>query len=551
MGPNAVWNVRQTTANPNSRLYSLAVDTGSKIDLRDSTPNFSTLTIETLSGTGSTFFVDTDIQADKSDQISIGTGSGTHKVHVQPTGVEPSREAMDTFIVQEKTGDAAFSLANTGGRVEAGVYFYDLATRANTAVATTTEWYLKRAPIPTPPTEPVEPADPVPDPTPPTPEKPVKPAPDPDPVPPTPPTDPVEPTPPAPVEPAPVEPAPHPAPTPPAEPLHPTEPEPTPPTPMHPSPLPDRTEPLTPTAETVLGLSGMAASYSMWYGQLSDLRERLGEIRYGNGKDGFWTRGFIQKHRLNGLGGIDFSQNMYGGSLGYDHLYESGADNKWLLGFRAQMTRADQTVRGHYSGTGDNDSYGFAGYATWQNTDDWYADGVITWDWYDQDLKTKMLDGTPVKGTYKNYGAGLSFETGKMIRFDNNSFIEPQVQLSYYWLKGNSFTMSNGMETKQHHAESLTARAGVVVGKKWTYEDGHFIQPYIKAGVNHEFLGDQKAVVNGTSFTGALSGTRVYYGAGVDWKVSDSVRLYGEFEREEGHHLSQPWSVSAGLRYEF
>ena len=55
---------------------------------------------------------------------------------------------MDSFIIQKESEDATFTLANAGGKVEAGLYFYDLATRANAGVPTTTEWYLKRvAPI--------------------------------------------------------------------------------------------------------------------------------------------------------------------------------------------------------------------------------------------------------------------------------------------------------------------------------------------------------------------------------------------------------------------
>ena len=75
--------------------------------------------------------------------------------------------------------------------------------------------------------------------------------------------------------------------------------------------------------------------------------------------------------------------------------------------------------------------------------------------------------------------------------------------------------------------------------------------PTSKAGVNHEFLGKQRAEVNGVEFSGDLRGTRAYYGAGADWQATDAVRLYAEFEREDGHRLSTPWSVSAGLRYEF
>ena len=289
----------------------------------------------------------------------------------------------------------------------------------------------------------------------------------------------------------------------------------------------------------------------MWTAQLSDLRERLGEIRYGNDKDGFWGRGFAEKDKLRGLGGIDFSQTLYGGSLGYDRLVTQNANNKWLFGFRAQVSRADQKTRGTYSATGDNNAYGFAGYATWQHSEGWYGDFVATWDWYDQDMRTTMLNGIPVTGSYKNYGGGTSMEFGKTIRFGENAFIEPQAQLSYFWLKGKDYSTSNGMVIKNQDTQSLTGRAGLVIGKKWTYGEDVYVQPYLKAGVNHEFLSNQKATINGERFTGDLRGTRAYYGAGVDWQMKENLRLYGEVEREDGHAVSKPWSVSAGLRYSF
>lgn len=38
----------------------------------------------------------------------------------------------------------------------------------------------------------------------------------------------------------------------------------------------------------------------MWYGQLTDLRKRLGEVRYGT-QTGLWVRGFAVNHALMDL----------------------------------------------------------------------------------------------------------------------------------------------------------------------------------------------------------------------------------------------------------
>lgn len=461
------WNVVR-----DSSLSSLNFGSNStaRIDLGADGGSMDTiLTVDNLSGSGGTFHMDTDIEGDLTDQIIIGQGTGSHGVYVNPTGAEPSREAMDSFIVRQERGNATFSLANKNGKVEHGIYFYELASRHGTTVAARsasllgtedsglTEWYLRRAPG----------------------------------------------------------------------------------------------DEKSPTGETVLGLSGMASAYAMYMGQLSDLRERLGEIRYGNGTDGLWVRGFTQENRLSGLAGIDFSQNFYGTSFGYDHLVEQNENNKWLFGMRGQLTKADQRIDGLHDGSGDSRSYGLAAYATWQHSDGWYADTVLSWDWYDQNLKTRMMDGTRVHASYNTFAGGISQEFGRLFRFDNGLFVEPQLQLSWYWMKGTDFTTSNGMDVDQDDMYALTGRAGLVLGKKWDFDEERYFQPYIKGGVNHEFAGDQKVLVNGIEFTDDLRGTRGYYGAGFDLQFTRNARLYAEFEREDGCKASTPWSVSAGLRVEF
>ena len=453
---DARWNM-----TGNSTLSGLSLNGNGTVDLTygrtGSATHARTLTLDTLGGNGGIFVVDSSINGDTDKIVITDAATGDHKLDVKASGGEPSQAAMSSFIVRQQQGDGTFSLANEGGKVDTGLYLYELADRNTTDDPGGREWYLRRS----------------------------------------------------------------------------------------------GGGEKSPTGETVLGLSGMASAYAMYMGQLSDLRERLGEIRHGNGKDGLWVRGFTQENKLSGLGGIDFSQNFYGTSFGYDHLVEQDENNKCLFGVRGQLTKADQRIDGLHDGSGDSRSYGVAAYATWQHGDGWYADTVLSWDWYDQDLKTRMLDGTRVHGSYNTYGGGISQELGRMFRFDNGFFVEPQLQLSWYWMKGADFTTSNGMRVDQDDMYALTGRAGLVLGKKWDFDEERYFQPYIKGGVNHEFAGDQKVLVNGIEFTDDLRGTRGYYGAGFDLQFARNARLYAEFEREDGRKASTPWSVSAGLRVEF
>lgn len=446
-----------------NHITQLAIDTDATINMAAS-KDWQGLVIEDkLSGSG-IFIVKTDIKNDKTDQIIIDKGTGTHQIEVMPTGTGADREAMDSFIVQQHDGDASFSLANKGGKVEQGLYFYELADRTGSDGQ---EWYLQRAS--------------------------------------------------------------------------------------------SGIAPETPTGKAEASLSGLAGHYAMWYGQLTDLRKRLGEVRYGT-QTGLWVRGFADKSRLDGLAGSSFTQNLYGGSIGYDTLLSGNSDSMWIVGMQLRGARADQHVDSSWGGHGDLSSVGGGLYSTWVHDAGWYVDAAASIDWYEHEIRTTMLDGTRVNDDRSSCGLGASLEVGRKIDFAFSNegrdhwFVEPQAQLSYFWVKGGDFTASNGMKIDQKDMDSLTGRAGFVLGKKFALEGGdgsRYIQPYVKAGVNHEFLGEQEARLNGVRMISELEGTRGYYGAGVDWQATDALRLYMQAEREEGEHFTREFNVSAGLKWSF
>ena len=321
----------------------------------------------------------------------------------------------------------------------------------------------------------------------------------------------------------------------------------------------DPTPPLSPTGETEAALSALAGHYAMWYGQLTDLRKHLGEVRYGT-QTGLWARGFTDKSRLDGFGGTSFTQSMFGGSIGYDALASASEASSWIVGMQLRSARAHQSVDGHWGGHGDLTSVGGGLYSTWGHADGWYVYAVGTMDWYNHKIRTSMLDGTKVHDDRSSYGLGASLEVGRKLDFAFSNegrdhwILEPQLQLSYFWVKGGDFHASNGMKIEQKDMDSLTGRAGFVLGKKFSLEGGNgerYVQPYVKAGVNHEFLGEQVASINGERMTSDLDGTRVYYGAGMDWQALDSLRLYMQAEHEHGEHFTREYNISCGLKWEF
>ena len=461
----ALKNAAKWSMTNDSTLSTLTMD-GGIVELAHTSgtrASHRTLIADNLSGAGGIFKVNTDIKNDQTDQIIIGKGSGAHQILVIPTGTGANTEEMNSFIVQQRAGDASFSLANKDGKVEQGLYFYELAERMG---SNGQEWYLKRAS--------------------------------------------------------------------------------------------SNIAPETPTGETEAALSGLAGHYAMWYSQLTDLRKRLGEMHDGT-QTGLWVRGFADKFRLKGLADSGFNQNLYGGSVGYDLLAAANEDYTWIVGAQFRSAHANQHTNGRWDGRGDVTSVGGGLYSTWVHSKGWYVDLVATMDWYDHTIQANMSDGTGVNDDRSSYGIGASLEAGRKVNFGfsnenrNYWFLEPQFEVSYFWLKGGNFTTSNGMKIDQEDMDSLTTRAGFVLGKKFTLNRNgvHFIQPYVKAGFNYEFMGEQEARLNDVRLSSDLKGARGYYGLGVDWQASDNLRLYMQAEREHGEDFTREYNISGGLKWKF
>ncbi len=478
----ARWNMTD-----NSRVNLLTLNGQAVVDLTygkpRSTADYRVLEVEQLNGNDGIFIVNTDIAAEKTDQVVIEKGHGQHQVYVIPSGAEPSREIMDTFIVKQSKGDAQFVLGNEGHKVEHGLYFYEMAQR--TTSDDESEWYLVRSNLVNP--DPEDPDVPI----------------DPD------------------------------------IPSIPQQPE-------------------TPTGVTEAALSSLAGQYAMWNGQLTDLRRRLGDVHDGE-QTGVWMRGFFDNSELDGFGSSGFSQRTYGGSLGYDTTVFENSNYRWLLGFQIRGAHAKQSVKGRWDGSGHISSYGLGAYSTWLHNNGAYLDAVVTADWYDQTISATMLDGSKVSDSHSSLGLGASVETGIKYRLGitndelNYWFIEPQVQLSYFWINGGDYVTSNDMSIDQGDLDSLTLRGGCVLGHKFSFsrDARKWIEPYVKAGVAHEFLGDQIITLNGLRMSTDYEDTHVYFGLGLDWQATENMRIYVQAERENGTHYERNYNVSAGMKLIF
>ena len=312
-------------------------------------------------------------------------------------------------------------------------------------------------------------------------------------------------------------------------------------------PVPDG---LSRTGQTVLSVVSSGASVVQYLSSLADLRERTGEIRRGS-SDGAYVLGRYEKGRFDPYAGVHSKLRYTTVSLGTDKKI----DPNWIVGAQVGFTDGDVRVKGG-AGKTDIHSIGGKAYLTWFD-ENAYVDTVLTFNRHKQKIRAHLMEGTSVHAPYHNLGFGISSEGG--IRFNflknqdgSNWFIEPQVQLSYYRLLGEDLSFSHGMKVKIDDSDSLNMRLGLTAGRSFNRPDGQNVgNLYVKAGVNHDFLGKTKIRMNEFDFKTRSLGTRFYFGVGGELVIGNQWKAFAQIGGEHGNRLNVDLSCKAGIKYSF
>jgi outer membrane autotransporter protein len=308
---------------------------------------------------------------------------------------------------------------------------------------------------------------------------------------------------------------------------------------------PSRPTTVTPGARSVLALFNTAPT--VWYGELTSLRSRMGELRFNGGKAGGWVRTYGNKYNISDASGVGYQQNQQGVSLGADAPLPIG-DGQWLVGVLAGYSKSDLNLDRGTSGTVKSTYVG--AYTTWLDQDSgYYFDGVLKANRFRNDSKVSMSDGARAKGDYTTQGVGASLEFGRHIKLDDGYFVEPFAQLSGVVIGGRDYGLNNGMQAEGDRTRSLLGKVGVTTGRNFALDNGSVVQPYLRVAAAQEFAKKNEVQVNNNVFNNDLSGSRGELGAGVAVAMSDSLQLHADFDYSNGENIEQPFGANVGVRY--
>ncbi|QLG93040.1 autotransporter outer membrane beta-barrel domain-containing protein [Pseudomonas yamanorum] len=311
---------------------------------------------------------------------------------------------------------------------------------------------------------------------------------------------------------------------------------------------PNRRETST-SAHSVLALFNSAPT--VWYGEMTNLRTRMGELRFSDGKEnGLWMRTYGNKFNVSSnKNGAGYSQTQRGFTLGADAPL-SGGDGQWLAGVMVGHSSSDLSLTRGSSGTVN--SYYLGGYATWLDDESgMYFDGVLKLNRLHNDVDVTMSDGKRTKGNYTQNAVGASAEVGRHIKLDDDYFVEPYSQLTAVITQAQSYELDNGLQAKGDRSASVVGKVGVTAGKNIQLDSGSVLQPYLRTALAHEFNHSNKVKINDQSFNNDVFGSRVEVAAGMAVSMSKNLKLHADFEHSKGKTVDQPWGVNVGLRYDF
>lgn len=289
------------------------------------------------------------------------------------------------------------------------------------------------------------------------------------------------------------------------------------------------------------------AGFALWRDD-DTLLKRLGELRFTNDEGGAWAR--VIGKKLEDKCSLGFNTHAKTVQVGYDRkdVQEDGSGT-WRKGIALGHTWADTSFR---SGKGKNNYTDLTLYATNIRKHDHYWDLVARIGYIDSEYDTAYGD----HGEFDNWAGSLSAEYGRKKKFnEDNWFIEPQAQLTYSYMWGDTYTTRNGAKVVQSNADSLVGRAGFVISKEIESERKYPHRYYAKAFIMHEFLdgGDNNIYFGSDRLYGGSDFKDTWYVAGVGANVDmgNSCTFYFDAERNFKAHVKMPYRIEAGFRWEF
>ncbi|QEE11847.1 BafA family autotransporter [Bartonella krasnovii] len=261
-----------------------------------------------------------------------------------------------------------------------------------------------------------------------------------------------------------------------------------------------------------------------------------------------WTYGIKSRERI-ATGHTHFKLGQTGLVFGADQLNELRHGELYIGGFGSYDQARVSHARG---GRSDLSSYSIGTYATYFDHRGWYMDGVLKYNYYQDNLKAISTNGLAIQSHYNQWAIGGSFEIGCYFEPAQNTWMQPYIKLTGLQVEGKKIKLSNGMTGDLSPLISFRSEVGLTAGHEFFVNSETSLTAYIMAAWLRENINNNHAIINNQhKFITDLSGSAGKLGIGLNSLVNDNLTLYAEAYYLKGHKIKNALQGILGLRYSF
>ena len=287
-----------------------------------------------------------------------------------------------------------------------------------------------------------------------------------------------------------------------------------------------------------------AMSLVAWRNEITTLNDRMSTLRTSPSTLGVWAR-------------------YNGGEYQYDdrnlknqfNTIEVGADAKvadnWIVGASFSYTKGDGDLD---QGETESDTYSGALYALWTHEKGSFVDLIMKAGRIENDFDFYNLAGGNFdNGSLDQTGFIVGIETGHRFTLPMNTFIEPQLQLTYSRLSSVSET-TGARHIELEASDSMVGRIGVMAGIQCPNDRG---SAYVKVSALRDFRGDIDGTYSAVGGAGSyrlsqeLDQNWFEYAIGGNFKLSDNAFLFADVAKSAGGDIDLDWRANVGAKLFF
>ncbi|HAM3596342.1 TPA: autotransporter outer membrane beta-barrel domain-containing protein [Escherichia coli] len=290
----------------------------------------------------------------------------------------------------------------------------------------------------------------------------------------------------------------------------------------------------------------MDIGYRNFLTEVNNLNRRMGDLRDTKGETGAWV--LLMNSSGSGRGGLSDSHVHLQVGADKKHHFDGGDLFTGIM-----MTVTDSKASGE-SHQGKTRSVGGGLYASTLFDSGLYIDVIGKYVHHRDDYTMQTLGLGKADETAHSWYLGA--ETGWRYQWKPDVFIEPQVELVYGTLSGNTFNWQyNGMDIsmKRKTATPLIGRTGVEFGKTL---GGHDWQVTAKAGLSYQFDLRNSGTTTYRDFAGESTmyngkDGRMLANIGIDTRIKDNTRIGLTVEKSAFGKYNVDNAINANIRYTF